>query len=90
MTAQIASTLGPAAVPFLQQLLRDETFLRHDNVVAFLAYLGNTASVQNLVTYGTRPAGASAAAPEQVRSSNAHVKHVVNHHHVAHDIADHE
>ncbi len=68
MTAQIAASLGPSAVPFLQQLLKDETFLRHDNVVGFLAFLGNPASVSNLVTYGTRSASASANAPEQVNT----------------------
>ena len=42
MTQAIADRLGPAAVPSLLALLNDPSFPRHDNVVAYLAYLSRS------------------------------------------------
>lgn len=49
MTADIAEReIGPESVPALIALLRDPTFSRRDNVVAFLAYLGGAESTAAL------------------------------------------
>jgi hypothetical protein len=50
MTQEIADRdVGRGGVPELLELLDDSTFPRHDNVVAFLAYLGGVESTQALV-----------------------------------------
>jgi len=49
MTQEIADTeIGPAGVPQLLRLLWDPDFERRDNVVAFLAYLGDADTVTEL------------------------------------------
>jgi len=56
MTAAIAEReVGPAGVGELLRLLADPTFPRHDNVVAFLAYLGGSESTEKLAGVLARP-----------------------------------
>jgi hypothetical protein len=62
MTAETADQeVGHGGIPELLALLDDPTFPRHDNVVAFLAYLGGAESSQALVRLLGRqaPAGAT-------------------------------
>jgi hypothetical protein len=57
MTAAIAEReVGDAGVDELLRLLEDPTFPRHDNVVAFLAYLGGSQTTERLVRALARPA----------------------------------
>jgi hypothetical protein len=51
MTETIAQAeVGTEGVPVLHELLVDPSFPRHDNVVAFLSYLGGSDSTSHLVT----------------------------------------
>ncbi|MGH9870683.1 MAG: thrombospondin type 3 repeat-containing protein [Candidatus Polarisedimenticolia bacterium] len=50
-----ASVLGPQAIPFLIDLLRDEGFPRRDNLVAFLAHLDAGTSTPHLVRLLAEP-----------------------------------
>lgn len=62
MTAAIAEReVGPAGVDELLRLLADPTFPRHDNVVAFLAYLGGSEATEHLVRVLAGPAVAGAS-----------------------------
>jgi hypothetical protein len=67
MTEDIArSEVGAEGVPALLDLLRDPEFPRRDNVVAFLAYLGDDATTPALVSHlGSRR---SLATPSDDRS----------------------
>jgi hypothetical protein len=68
MTAVIAETeVGRDGVPQLLALLDDPSFSRHDNVVAFLAYLGGAESTKALLDSLNRPLSADAT-PDEVRA----------------------
>jgi len=68
MTAEIAEeAVGPAGVLVLLDLLRDPTFPRRDNVVAFLTYLGGAETVDAIASFLTAPP-ASVDVPEEDRS----------------------
>ncbi len=69
MTDEIARReLGPGAVPELLALLADPAFERRDNVVAFLAYLGDGAARDALLAHLDAPA-AGLARPEEDRAA---------------------
>jgi hypothetical protein len=52
MTQEIAdSEVGPEGIPFLIELLDEEDFLRPDNVIAFLAFLGYDSDAQSIRNY---------------------------------------
>ena len=69
MTDEIARReLGPDAVPELLALLVDPAFERRDNVVAFLAYLGDGAARDALLAHLDAPA-AGLARPEEDRAA---------------------
>jgi hypothetical protein len=68
MTAAIADTeVGRDGVPQLLGLLDDPAFSRHDNVVAFLAYLGGAESTRALLESLNRPLPADAT-PDEIRA----------------------
>lgn len=54
--AELAATLGPDALPRLLEHLADPDFPRRDNVVAFLAYLGDDRAVGPIAEQLRRPA----------------------------------
>jgi hypothetical protein len=68
MTEEIASLeVGRAGVPELLALFEDPAFPRHDNVVAFLAYLGGPETTAALSLRLTAP-GPASSSPEDVRA----------------------
>lgn len=68
MTEEIArSEVREEGLPALHALLRDPAFPRRDNVVAFLAYLGDASSVRPLLDLLASPP-ASLAAPAEERA----------------------
>ena len=71
MTQEIADVLGSAAVPYLEALLADPKFTRHDNVVAYLGYLSRTTdTVQPLLAFAqsvsASPSTAATMNPDKV------------------------
>lgn len=65
MTAEIAlERVGYEGVPVLRELLRDPSFERRDNVVAFLAFLGAAPEVDALVATLADPPASLALANE--------------------------
>jgi len=68
MTAEIAEQeVGAAGVPYLLELLRDPEFVRRDNVVAFLAYLGYDGDAPALVEFLDHPP-TDGDSPEEFRA----------------------
>ena len=56
MTDEIAQeTVGPEGVPVLLRLLADPSFPRRDNVVAYLAYLGDDSATAALTAFLRNP-----------------------------------
>ena len=68
MTPEIAQrTVGQEGLPVLLRLLTEPTFPRRDNVIAYLAYLGNDQTSDALVGFLRKPP-ASLALPEEDRA----------------------
>jgi hypothetical protein len=68
VTAEIAaSEVGADNVPILLDLLHDPTFPRRDNVVAFLAYLGDDTATDAILAFFEAPP-APVSVPEEDRS----------------------